>query len=72
MLNILNDSGTTTQYKICTHCKQSFPKTTEFFYPVKSGIQLLNTLALGVEECESIKEEKNIEKKIEKQLNKKI
>ena len=36
MLNILNDSGTTTQYKICTHCKQSLPKTLEFFYPVKS------------------------------------
>jgi hypothetical protein len=40
MLNILNDSGTTTQYKICTHCKQSFPKTTEFFYPVKGGINI--------------------------------
>jgi hypothetical protein len=62
MLNILNDSGTTTQYKICTHCKQSFPKTTEFFYPVKGGIQLLSTLALGVEECESRKEEKEYRK----------
>jgi hypothetical protein len=70
MLNILNDSGTTTQYKICTHCKQSFPKTTEFFYPVKSET-LLNTLALGVENVKA-KEEKNIEKKIEKQLNEKI
>jgi hypothetical protein len=36
MQNTLNDSGTTTQYKVCSCCKKPFPKTLEFFYPVKS------------------------------------
>jgi hypothetical protein len=70
MLNILNDSGTTTQYKICTHCKQSFPKTTEFFYPVKGGINI-QYFSPTCKECE-IKEEKNIEKIIKIQLKEKI
>jgi hypothetical protein len=70
MLNILNDSGTTTQYKICTHCKQSFPKTTEFFYPVKSETTT-EYFSSRCRKCES-ERGKNIEKKIEKQLNEKI
>lgn len=36
MQNILNDFGTTIPFKVCSYCKQSLPKTLEFFYPVKS------------------------------------